>query len=601
MQSDDVEHCSLAIVGGGPHALTLALRLLDRLNNGGLGSGDIGEAENARRSFGIKGACCDAKPLQVAEPKTSKVLQEAGIRIFDPSGAWLKRWIDQFEALQIVHLRSPARVHPWAFVDPLAMVAFAISNDRGHEILHGSSVFERLQASSKNRKCRRALNPAGTSLFNEVHRASMSYGLPSQKLFVDFCRHLIARFGIEDAVEQRTVSRVIPIVRGGKVAFRLLFRGAERPVVAEQVVLAHGFSPSSEVIPTWAHSLPVEHVHALIARPSLLHQPAPPGLADPVALVVGGGLSAGHAVLALAQQGYRCYLVSRRPLVVKQFDLAPAWFSTASGRLRHDLWREDLPTRLALCRKARDGGSVTPEVMAALDGLVHAGRVLLLQGWTVESAAPAPSDPAALAQPTTLILRRTCPPGPAPASGRDLPPEAAGEQLTLVAARVVLATGVRYDARADPLLADLLSPHPLASDAPSPGPATAASPGPAANIATDAGAGAGEGRPAGGLEGLVEGLPVLTPGLGWSGGRAVYLMGAPAMLGVGPDSANLNGALVASALIADALRLDPRWTPAAAGLGPPRAPQPPRVAAARALFGASHENRFGALGALAAE
>ncbi len=74
--------------------------------------------------------------------------------------------------------------------------------------------------------------------------------------------------------------------------------------------------------------------------------------------------------------------------------------------------------------------------MAVLDGL--AGRVVLLQGWTVESAAADAADT------TILHLCRHF---------AEMGQRRGAERLTLTAVRIVLATGVRYNAQSDPLLA----------------------------------------------------------------------------------------------------------------------------------------------------
>ena len=104
------ETCSLAIIGAGPQALTLVLRLIDRLTHGGLGNGDLGEAEAARRCYCLKkGGECKTKCGQI---DGSTLLKETGIQIFDDCGIWLQRWYEQFETLEILHLRSPARTHP---------------------------------------------------------------------------------------------------------------------------------------------------------------------------------------------------------------------------------------------------------------------------------------------------------------------------------------------------------------------------------------------------------------------------------------------------------------------------------------------------------
>jgi FAD-NAD(P)-binding len=71
-----------AIIGGGPHALTLVAHLLQK----------------SKKSYG-------------------KFL------VFDPSGTWLNQWIHQFNAFQISHLRSPVVHHPES--NAFALRAFA--------------------------------------------------------------------------------------------------------------------------------------------------------------------------------------------------------------------------------------------------------------------------------------------------------------------------------------------------------------------------------------------------------------------------------------------------------------------------------------------
>jgi hypothetical protein len=73
----------LAIIGSGSHALTLVTHL-----------------------------------LQKRQRMRSK------IAVFDPSGRWLSHWKQQFAALEIPHLRSPAVHHPdpnpFALPEPLS-------------------------------------------------------------------------------------------------------------------------------------------------------------------------------------------------------------------------------------------------------------------------------------------------------------------------------------------------------------------------------------------------------------------------------------------------------------------------------------------------
>ena len=74
------EQIDIAIVGAGPHALTLATHLLQKR-------------------------------------------KQANFLAFDPSGTWMNRWNHQFAALEIPHLRSPAVHQP--VPDPHALRTFA--------------------------------------------------------------------------------------------------------------------------------------------------------------------------------------------------------------------------------------------------------------------------------------------------------------------------------------------------------------------------------------------------------------------------------------------------------------------------------------------
>jgi cation diffusion facilitator CzcD-associated flavoprotein CzcO len=91
----------LAIIGAGPHALTLTTHLLQK-------------RQAMRGKFWV----------------------------FDPSGRWMSRWQQQFASLEIPHLRSPAVHHPDP--NPFALRKFAES--RSHELfppydLPGTQIF----------------------------------------------------------------------------------------------------------------------------------------------------------------------------------------------------------------------------------------------------------------------------------------------------------------------------------------------------------------------------------------------------------------------------------------------------------------------------
>lgn len=97
-----LEKIDIAIVGAGPHALTLATHLLQK----------------------------------------RKEMQGKFV-VFDPSGRWLSQWSQQFAAQEILHLRSPAVHHPDP--DPYSLRRFA--QNRSQELfppydLPGTKLFE---------------------------------------------------------------------------------------------------------------------------------------------------------------------------------------------------------------------------------------------------------------------------------------------------------------------------------------------------------------------------------------------------------------------------------------------------------------------------
>ena len=92
----------LAIIGAGPHALSLITHLLQK-------------RQKIRGKF----------------------------LVFDPSGRWMSRWQHQFMALEIPHLRSPAVHHP----DPNSFALRKFSEFRQEELfppydLPGTQLFE---------------------------------------------------------------------------------------------------------------------------------------------------------------------------------------------------------------------------------------------------------------------------------------------------------------------------------------------------------------------------------------------------------------------------------------------------------------------------
>ncbi|MFO8038164.1 MAG: FAD/NAD(P)-binding protein, partial [Sodalinema sp.] len=151
------ETVDIAIIGAGPQALTLVTHLLQK-----------------------KAALRDR------------------LAVFDRTGTWMAQWKQQFGALEIPHLRSPAVHHPDP--NPYALRAFAA------------------QRSSE-------LSPP--------------YDLPGSQLFEEFCEDVIARWGLADGVIGASVVDIEPIQVGGRDRFRLHLQD-HPPSLARRVILATG-------------------------------------------------------------------------------------------------------------------------------------------------------------------------------------------------------------------------------------------------------------------------------------------------------------------------------------------------------------------------
>jgi len=99
-------------------------------------------------------------------------------------------------------------------------------------------------------------------------------------------------------------------------------------------------------------------------------------------VVVGGGLSTAHLALkALKHGAEHCTLVLRDCRKSKQYDLDLEWMGSGSriSKLQEFLTEPDLNLRAGMLKKARGGGSMTPESIMAMDAHVEAGNLTLME------------------------------------------------------------------------------------------------------------------------------------------------------------------------------------------------------------------------------
>lgn len=302
--------------------------------------------------------------------------------------------------------------------------------------------------------------------------SDLPYGIPTTDQFARYCAELVEDAGIAEHVVSTEVRGIHPGQRQSRVEL------ADGTTIAARHVIL-GVNPARRRLPYWAFDplpLPLHRlVHAddIDLRALDLHGES--------VVVVGGGLTAAHLACGAATRGAHVTLVARRPLRESMFDTDPGWLGP---RHLDGYQRIDTPTdRLAACLAARDGGSL-PTWMTRRIRTHH-------DGGTLDVTAPA----------------RVCG-SQGTADGIEL---ILGDETTVRAERVWLATGTEPDVTANRITARLLEDHPIP---------------------------------------LAAGWPCLDSQLRWPGTN-VHLVGRPAMLALGPAAGNLWGARAAAVIVAD--------------------------------------------------
>ncbi len=332
----------MAIVGAGPHALTLVTHMLQK-------------RQEMRGKFVV----------------------------FDPSGGWLSQWSAAFGAQEIPHLRSPAVHHPDP--DPYALRRFA--ENRPQELFP-------------------------------------PYDLPGTKLFEDFCRETIARWQLENTVEQAKVTRVEPL---GKRGFRLELDG-ERRVMARRVVMAMGGGRPS--LPDWVEKIQTPYPSDRLCH-SLAIDLRQMALRGDRVLIIGGGLTSGHLAIGALEGGATVTLMVKRQLQEKLFDADPGWLGPKY--LKGFAAEADWQRRWELIQQARNGGSMTPAVVTRLRRESRNGRLGIYEECQVVEAAWNQGE-------WQIICNN-------------------GAEYTCD--RIWVATGTKLDVMAEPLFADILEAYPI--------------------------------------------------------------------------------------------------------------------------------------------
>jgi cation diffusion facilitator CzcD-associated flavoprotein CzcO len=305
--------------------------------------------------------------------------------VFDPSQTWLSQWQQQFTAQQIPYLRSPAVHHP----DP---------------------------------------NPYELRRFAEHRHQELfpPYDRPGTKLFKDFSNEVIRRWKLENKIYRAKVSQILPIKHSSRSRFQLILDTGET-IIARRVVLATG---SGKVqLTEWLERITADYPLDKLCHSQQVKLPSL-NLTGERILIIGGGLTSGHLGMGAINQGATVTLMTRKPLQEKIFDADPGWLGPKYLKDFHA--DTDWYSRWQMIQQARNGGSMTPEMILQLRKAANEGKIKIDESCQVSSA-----------QWHDNHWQVSCVDG--------------GKHKFN---RIWLATGTRFDAIAHPLLKDALEAYP---------------------------------------------------------------------------------------------------------------------------------------------
>ncbi|GAB5035231.1 fad binding domain protein [Nannochloropsis oceanica] len=574
----------ICILGAGPQALALAAALLD--------SQPFSLDDDAALTANTR--------VRHLANQQGPVCKPADIMIVDQAGKWLNGWSQAFAFFEIPTLRSPMLAHP----DPrteLALFEAACADYKeckrticrsgepstdvdltewNAQILRKGKKTTASSSSNGNKKRSSKIKSICTNHIKPfLEDREFLYARPSTTAFARLCHGLVNRYNLGDKVvaasaisltrAQDESNDVIiklsdgQIMRAGRVIccmgpngrpripeWALPYHGLKRIAVIERTE-KEGQEPMEEtkevqenvesrndIVQSMAKgndgtTMPsVRKTPSSVVIPTILHsnELLGLGLKSPVSLyrgqhvlVVGGGLTSAHLVLSAHRHGAASVtLLTRRQVRVQEFCVDLAWVGRARHLLLSDYRGQPVEERVRTLRTARPGGSISPVIMKELRTLMEraGGKVVMYEEAEVTGILPLAFSSSSTCLPSSFCVTLST-----------------GVVLPRVD-RLLLATGSAVDVTKDPLLSPLLIPQVNDQIAekmaiPTPTPTTC------------------------------QGFPVVGPSLrlnlqGADKEMKVHVMGPYAALQVGPDAANLTGAMTASRLLADVIRAERR-------------------------------------------
>lgn len=266
--------------------------------------------------------------------------------VVDSRGSWLSDFRRWARNLSIDYIRTPLNVHPSP--KPLALRYYADKQKRTNELLE-------LEGSAP---------------------------LPSAELFCDFCDSLIQKLPVNiQEIKQDTVVDVQRVQRDSDVMTEVSLESG-KVMYSKCVVL--GFSSVRPIIPKWIFKFDLENDPRIKSIDDMEFRSRPKGsLSNKKLAILGGGMSAGTVVLRALELGAsHVYLISRRHLCRQNFDCNPGWWGMKYLNAYQQL--DDNQARLAMCNKARDRGSILPDIWETLVKMQAEGRLSVIEGVEID-------------------------------------------------------------------------------------------------------------------------------------------------------------------------------------------------------------------------
>ena len=367
----------LLVVGAGPHALTLLLRLLEPDPDLLTDKVRHARAINTKKMRPMREVHRHIKDIAQGPSVTLKPRKRKGrskkklatlpppltldmilhkSTVIDLSGScWLGSWKAKFDAIDISQLRSLMNAHCDPF-DHRSLEYFAEAKGRGNELIT-------LKDLAQNDK-----------LFTGP------YQVPSTSLFHDFHDALSQAYGIKDIVQQGAVRSIIPLKDGDsdEGIFEVEVsnhEGIARSIRTKRCVFCMGprFNDCEHSWETYLREEEGDN-YDNISKRILRSDGIVRWLSDHKneasqekkfrILIVGGGItSAQLAIRAINSHWCKSVIfIQRSQSLLRHFDVTNEWMGPKRGKILDQFYSMDMIDRAALLKSARKGGSLPPEL-----------------------------------------------------------------------------------------------------------------------------------------------------------------------------------------------------------------------------------------------